>query len=104
MGDIGRQYWRYWESLECDPDAPLIYFTDDWDPIDVEELVKVLRQDGVAASLPNAHEIIQSATIEHGYYGIVAGDVVTERCSEDGETSSGEAVEAPVAATFVCLN
>ena len=97
------QHWQRWDVLD-EEDGSLVYFADSWDPIDVEELVKTLRTDGVVSSIWDAQTRIVAARIEKAHYGHVDGDVVPTLCSPDGSTESGDVVDVVEAGTFVYLS
>lgn len=96
------QHWQRWDVLDDSDD--LVYFTESWDPVDVEELVKTLRADGVVSTLRDAYTHVASAQVKYLYYGHVDGEVVPTICGHDGSTESGDFVDETVAAVFVYLS
>lgn len=96
------QHWQRWDVL--DHDHGLVYFTQAWDPIDVEALVKTLKIDGAVESLWQAKTLVSDARVVHAYYGYVDGDIVPVVCSPDGSTEDGENVDEIIAGVFIYLS
>jgi hypothetical protein len=96
------QHWQRWDVLDDSND--LIYFTQSWDPIDAEALVKTLRTDGVVNTLWDAQVRFVAARVERCYYGYVDGDIVPTLCNPDGSTETGDFVDEAIAGVFVYLS
>lgn len=104
---LGESLWIQWHGngYISDSGSELIYYT--LDHVDIENeivrraLASTLQRDGICDSLSDGFNIIEKASIEHGYSGIIEGETEYSVCNDDSETEYGDLVEEPLPTTWV---
>lgn len=104
---VGEQLWHEWhgQGYESKTDAKVVYFTNDHVDIDNEivrrALASTLQRDGIADSLSEGFNMIESGYVDIGWAGIIINEKEYWACDEDGETEYGDSVENRVLVTWI---
>lgn len=107
---VGESLWHEWhgdgyEPITSHPKA--IYFTQEHVDMDNEivrrALASTLQRDGIADSLGDGFKLVESATIETGWAGLLAGEKEYIFCDEEGDTEYGDTVENAEPYTWIEL-
>ena len=104
---IGESLWSIWDGegyTQGFPDST-IYYTEDH--VDIEEdvvkraLASSIQRDGLSFSLGTSFRMVETSIVSHGWVGALEGERHLEICDPQGETYSGEQLDAVVEVTFV---
>jgi hypothetical protein len=104
---IGESLWFTWDGDGYRPEKPdsVIYYTEDH--VDIQhDLVKKalassLQRDGIAFSLGQGFNLIDSGTYLTGYAGHLDQENHPTVCDEYGETDTGSFVDSIIPITWV---
>jgi hypothetical protein len=104
---IGECLWAIWEGsgYETGFADSVVYYT--YDHVDIEHevvrkaLASSIQRDGIAYSLYEAFQLIDSGVHSYSAVGVEVGDVYESVCSASGESSSGATLDNVVEVTFV---
>lgn len=104
---IGECLWDIWEGSDYESGFAdsVIYYTYDHVDLDHEVVRKALassiQRDGLAYSLFEAFQLIDSGVARHSWVGVEPGDIYEAVCDSSGESSSGTTLDNVAQVTFV---
>ena len=103
----GEHLWLEWTGDGYNSSSSIVLFTTEH--VDVENevvrraLASSIQRSGVVDSLGDGFATINDASVEHGFAGIVEGELDFSVCDEIGETPYGDVVEEVYEVTWVSL-
>lgn len=106
---LGESLWVQWHGngYASSSGSELVYFTLDHVDLETEvvrrALASTLQRDGICDSLLDGFNMIEKATLEHGYSGIIEGETEYSVCDDTSETEYGDFVEEPLPTTWIEL-
>lgn len=104
---IGECLWFIWEGEDYQSGFAdsVVYYTYDHVDVDHEVIRKALassiQRDGLAYSLYESFQLIESAVVSSGWVGKEPESLYESACTEFGESSSGVTLENVTEVTFV---
>lgn len=107
MVEAGASLWMEWDGIgyETTPQNVVIYTIGDVDPTNEfvnDTVARALQRFGIVEGLGEAYRVLTVASVVHGYLGYLEdGDTILHMCLPNGDTTLGESVNQPEAATWI---